>query len=670
MSNRLANATSPYLRQHADNPVDWWEWGDDAFREAKRRDVPVLLSVGYAACHWCHVMAHESFEDEATALIMNRDFVNIKVDREERPDVDAVYMEAVQALTGRGGWPMTVWLTPDRRPFFAGTYFPNTDRHGMASFTKVLDSVTTAWNTDRSMLVDQAQRLTESITENLPTGDMPTNAAMVAAYESIVGSADPINGGFGSAPKFPQAPVLEFLLRVADEPWAPQARAVLRQTLIKMARGGIYDHVIGGFARYSVDDQWLIPHFEKMLYDNAQLARIYLRAGQVLGEPSFFTVTEQIFEYMDAHLGQTDGGFYSAQDADSEGEEGKFAVFDRAEFEEIAGSDSAIAAEVFGVTDVGNFEGSNNLYRAKSHAEVAEALGLEQSEVDAAIDQVIDRLREVRANRVPPALDDKVVTAWNGLAIRALAEAGAVLGNLDYLDRARRCARFVLENNIDEKGRLLRSWSAGRATTNGFLEDYAGMSVGLLALYQATGEIEWYRHADALARTMVELFSDDDGGAMFTTGSDSETLISRKKDQMDNPVPSGNSMAAESLMMLSAYQGSENLRVLVEQILEAGSLLIERYPSAVGQLLAVATTFLSGIREVAVVGPDATELGAAVWAGFRPDVVLAMSTDASDPVPLLEGRWAADVTRAFVCRNFVCDLPVTTVDELTAQLSN
>lgn len=326
MSNRLADATSPYLRQHADNPVDWWEWGEDAFNEAARRDVPVLLSVGYAACHWCHVMAHESFEDEGTALIMNRDFVNVKVDREERPDVDAVYMEAVQALTGRGGWPMTVWLTPDRRPFFAGTYFPKTDRHGMASFTKVLDSVTTAWNTDRSMLVDQAQRLTESIATNLPGGDLPAEAALVSAYESIIASVDQIHGGFGSAPKFPQAPVLEFLLRVADKTWAPQARPVLRQTLIKMARGGIYDHVIGGFARYSVDDEWLIPHFEKMLYDNAQLARIYLRAGQVLDEPSFFTVTDEIFEYMNVHLGQPDGGFYSAQDADSEGEEGKFAV--------------------------------------------------------------------------------------------------------------------------------------------------------------------------------------------------------------------------------------------------------------------------------------------------------------------------------------------------------
>jgi hypothetical protein len=614
-------------------------------------------------------MAHESFEDDATAEIMNRDFVNIKVDREERPDVDAVYMEAVQALTGRGGWPMTVWLTPDRRPFFAGTYFPKTDRHGMASFTRVLGSVTKAWNDDRSTLVDQAQRLTESIAQNLPTGEMPAEPALIAAYESIIASADPIHGGFGSAPKFPQAPVLEFLLRVAEQPWAPRARPVLRQTLIKMARGGIYDHVIGGFARYSVDDQWLIPHFEKMLYDNAQLARIYLRAGQVLDEPTFFTVTDEILEYMDSHLGQPDGGFYSAQDADSEGEEGKFAVFNRTEFEEIAGPDFAVAAEVFGVTEQGNFEGSNNLYRAKSHAEVAEALGTEQGEVDAAIERVIARLLDVRADRVGPALDDKVVTAWNGLAIRALAEAGAVLGEEQYLTRARRCARFVLENNVDGHGRLLRSWSAGRSTTNAFLEDYAAMAIGLLALYQATGEIDWYTHADALAQTMVELFGDADGGAMFTTGSDSETLISRKKDQMDNPVPSGNSMAAEALMMLAAYQGTEDFEQLVEQILAAGSVLMERYPSAVGHLLSVASSYLSGMKEVAIVGPDAAALSASVWAEFRPDVVLAVSADASESIPLLEGRWAEGQTRAFVCRNFVCDLPVSTGPELTAQLS-
>ncbi len=668
MSNRLAESTSPYLRQHADNPVDWWEWGDEPFAEARRRDVPVLLSVGYAACHWCHVMAHESFEDDATAAVMNRDFVNIKVDREERPDVDAVYMEAVQALTGRGGWPMTVWLTPDREPFFAGTYFPKEDRHGIASFVRVLDSVTRAWRNDRKAITEQADKLIEAISHDIPPGVAPTEDTIKNAYDQVIRSFDPVNGGFGTAPKFPQAPVLEFLLRVADQPWADRAKPVLRQTLIRMARGGIYDHVIGGFARYSVDESWLVPHFEKMLYDNAQLARIYLRAGQVLGDPSMWTITDEVIGYMTDHLRHPDGGYYSAQDADSEGEEGRFAVFDHREFVELTGPDSEIAAKVFGVTERGNFEGKNVLYRAASHAEVAEAFGIEIGLVDAAVDRALDALETARSRRVQPSLDDKVVASWNGLAIRALVEAGAVLGNEQHLEAARSCARFIEDHLVDDVGRLMRSWSEGRANTPGFLEDYGAMATGLFALYQATGEIEWYHSAKRLVLAAIDLFTDESGGAMFTTGRDAEELITRKKDQMDNPLPSGNSLIAEALTLLSAYEGDRDLAATAEQIIAAGGLLIERYPSAVGHLLAVAGSGLGGMREVAIVGPDAHRMADAVWAEFHHDVALAVSENDAAPIPLLDGRWSQGSTLAYVCRNFVCDRPVSTTADLEATL--
>ncbi len=668
MPNRLAESTSPYLRQHADNPVDWWEWGEEPFAEARRRDVPVLLSVGYAACHWCHVMAHESFEDDATAEIMNRDFVNVKVDREERPDVDAVYMEAVQALTGRGGWPMTVWLTPERAPFFAGTYFPKEDRHGIASFTRVLESVTRAWKNDRETVTSQAGKLTEAISREIPPGAVPDEEAIRRAYDQVISSADPINGGFGTAPKFPQPPVLEFLLRVADRPWADRAKPIVRQALIKMARGGIYDHVIGGFARYSVDESWLVPHFEKMLYDNAQLARIYLRAGQVLGDPSLWTITDEVIAYMNGHLRHPGGGYFSAQDADSEGEEGKFAVFDHTEFMELAGEGAGVAARVFGVTEAGNFEGKNILHRAASHSEVAQSLGIDVEAVDAAVERALVALAEARSHRVPPSLDDKVVTSWNGLAIRALAEAGAVLGNDDHLESARACARFVMDQLVDDEGRLLRSWSQGRANTPGFLEDYGAMTVGLLALYQATGEVEWYQTAKQFALDAIELFTDEAGGSMFSTGGDAEKLITRKKDQMDNPLPSGNSLMSEALLLLSAYEGNGDLAAAAEAIIAAGGVLVERYPSAVGHLLAVTASQLNGMREVAIVGPDAHGLADAVWASFHPDVALAVSVTDAAPIPLLEGRWSDGSTLAYLCKDFVCERPVGTAAQLAAGL--
>ncbi|MDP8955525.1 MAG: thioredoxin domain-containing protein, partial [Actinomycetota bacterium] len=545
MPNRLSSSTSPYLLQHADNPVDWYEWGPEAFAEARRTDRPLLVSIGYSSCHWCHVMAHESFEDPDTAEVMNRLFVNVKVDREERPDVDSIYMEATQAMRGQGGWPLTVWITPEAEPFYVGTYFPSEDRHGMPSFRRVMAAVTEAWDERRSEITEQAGRITEAISRTLPPApDLGSEQTLIDAYRSLESSFDPTNGGFGAAPKFPQAPVLDFLLHVSSEPWAPQAAWMLQTTLQSMARGGIYDQLGGGFARYSVDASWLVPHFEKMLYDNAQLARIYLRAWQVTGDDDFRRVTVETLHYLLADLGQPDGGIFAAEDADSEGVEGKFYVWSADEFRRVVGAENAdVAAAAFGVSDAGNFEGKNILWRASPPEAVAERFDMQVSDVRGAVERAAERLRTHRENRVRPGLDDKVVAAWNGLALRSLAEAGAVLGDERYLEAARRIAWFI-EDRLMVDGRLMRSWSKNKTSVAGFLEDYAAVSVGLFSLYQATGEVKWFEAARRLVENMVETFSDPEGGAFFTTGEDTEGLIKRPRDQFDNPSPSGNSLAA------------------------------------------------------------------------------------------------------------------------------
>ncbi|MFW2338662.1 MAG: thioredoxin domain-containing protein, partial [Acidimicrobiia bacterium] len=464
MPNRLANETSPYLRQHMDNPVDWYPWGPEAFEAAKRADKPILLSVGYSACHWCHVMAHESFEDPETAALMNDLFINVKVDREERPDVDSIYMTAVQATTGRGGWPMTVWLTPEAKPFFAGTYFPPQDRHGMPSFRRVMDSVSEAWNQRRDGIEQQADHLVSAITRDLPSSpSIPSSGALASAYRRLESTFDPVHGGFGGAPKFPQQPVIEFLLRAAGEDWAPGAENMARVTLQKMMDGGIRDHIGGGFARYSVDERWEIPHFEKMLYDNAQLARLYLRGWQVTGVDSFKETAVETLEYLIRDLRHADGGFFSAEDADSEGVEGKFYVWDLEELLETTGSAGEAAAAVFGVTKEGNFEGMNHLQQVVSLEEVAARFDTPVASVANDLEEAKAKLLVRRSERVRPGLDDKVVTAWNGLALRAFAEAGVVLGEEQYLEHARRNAEFILRNLQTPDGRLLRSWGQGTA---------------------------------------------------------------------------------------------------------------------------------------------------------------------------------------------------------------
>ncbi len=635
--------------------MDWFEWGIEAFGEAKRRDVPIFLSIGYSACHWCHVMAHESFEDDIIAERMNELFVNIKVDREERPDVDSVYMSAVQAMTGRGGWPMSVWLTPDQKPLVAGTYFPKEPRHGMRSFPDLNEAIGEAWAHDRESFAGQGDKLISAMHRDFPVSQSgPTELVLKGAYEQIISTYDATFGGFGGAPKFPQQPVLDFLLTISDRPWATEAKPILDHTLTTMAAGGIYDHLGGGFARYSVDRKWLIPHFEKMLYDNAQLIRLYLRAGQN-GGPAFFTgVAEVTIEYVMRDLLLEGGGFASAEDADSEGEEGKFYVWTDEDFRSIVGPDDADAAAlVWGVSVGGNFEGSNNLHAALPPSEVARLIDSTPEKVRASVNRARQKLLKVRSGRVRPGLDDKVVTAWNGLMLRALAEAGAVLDRAEYLESARNNARFVLANARTETGSLARSWAKGRATTGAFLEDYAGYAMGLFRLYQATGEFEWYEAAETLTREIPRRFLED--GRFYA--NDNHELIIRPQDQTDNPQPSGSSLAAEALLTLALYTGESELFDHADTAMRGAVDLMERAPSAVGHMLTVAASLIEA-KEVAIVGPDAHQLASAIWEGYYPNVVLATSLDGSEPIPLLRGR-ADGTTRAFVCENFICEQPVT-----------
>jgi uncharacterized protein YyaL (SSP411 family) len=667
MSNRLANSTSPYLLQHQDNPVEWYEWGDEPFAVARDADLPVLLSVGYSACHWCHVMAHESFEDDATARFMNEQFVNIKVDREERPDIDRIYMDALQAMTGQGGWPMTVFLTPDGEPFFAGTYFPKQPRGHMPSFLQVLARVAEAWQQRRDQVSGQAARLTAAIRRGLPTlKPPPVEDAAARAVEMLQANHDAEWGGFGSSPKFPQPPVLEFLLRH----WTlrPDSRntiePILRRTFDAMRAGGIYDQIGGGFARYSVDERWLIPHFEKMLYDNASLARIYLRAGQALGEPRYTVTARETLDYLADEMRDPGGGIHAAEDADSEGVEGKYYVWSYAEFNEVVGDDGPVLVDVYGVSREGNFEGANNLHLAAHPAVVAEHHGLTVDEVKAAKARGDRALRAARQQRIRPGRDDKVIASWNGLALRAFAEAGAVLESHRYCEVAEGIATFVMTEMVGPDGRLMRSWRSGRLSGPGFCDDYAAMAVGLLSLYQVTGNPRWFEDARKLVAEMIRLFGDRDG--MFTPGIDTGNLIARPKDFADNPSPSANSLAAESLQVLSALTGETDDHLA--GIMRGAGVLLERHPTAVAHLLGVLLTENAGLSQIAIVGQREArrDLARVVWERYRPGCVVASGDGV---VPLLEGRGTAGAdAAAHVCRDFVCDLPVSTATDLRARL--
>jgi uncharacterized protein YyaL (SSP411 family) len=672
MPNRLADATSPYLRQHANNPVDWYEWSDEAFAEAERRDVPLILSVGYATCHWCHVMAHESFEDDDTAAFMNKHFVNVKVDREERPDVDRIYMDVVTATTGRGGWPMTVFLTPKQKPIFAGTYFPKESMGHHASFAEVMSAVLDAWNTNRQGALDQAEHIATSIAARQhERSSLPGITDIEHAVERMSATFDKVNGGFGTAPKFPQAPSLELLLRMAvlrpETDAGKHSLDMLVRQLTAMAKGGIYDHLLGGFARYSVDSQWIIPHFEKMLYDNAQLARVYLRAWQLTDMEIFKQTAIEVLDYLDVAMADDHGGIHSAEDADSEGVEGRFAVWSWDELGSVLGNDLELASSIYSATPEGNFEGANNLQRIVGLDEIAAAVGLEVAEVEERKLSIDERLRIVRAQRTPPSRDDKIVTAWNGLAIRAFCEAGAVLGVRRYTARAESIANFLV-TDASPDGALVRSWR-GKPGHRAFADDHAALAVGLFTLYQTTGNDRWFIAAERQVDELRAHFADPAGG-FFNTSDASESLITRPKTIQDNPTPSDNALAMEALQLHAALTGDTSA---IEQAGETMEILARdalQYPSFAGYGLAVWLTQLIGIKEVAIVGVrESTEaLERTIWERFRPDTVVAIGDGTDSPVPLLEGRPLADRALAYVCQNLTCDLPVDSAEELHASL--
>jgi len=664
------------LLQHADDPVDWQEWGDEAFAEARRRAVPILLSVGYAACHWCHVMAAESFRDPATADLMNRWFVSVKVDREERPDVDRHYLEAVQALSGRGGWPLTAFLTPDGEPFFGGTYFPAAERPGLPSFPRVLAAVHEAWETRRHQVTAAAAGLAERLAAPLPAAPgSPGPEVPVAAYHALADAYDPAHGGFGGAPKFPQASTLEFLLRAAGAGWAPAARSMLHHTLAAMADGGIHDQVGGGFARYSVDAAWRVPHFEKMLDDNALLGRLYARGWQVTGDARLAAVGRRTLDYLLGPLALPAGGFASAEDADSEGEEGRFYTFTYDEFLAATGDAAPLASAALGVTREGDLEGRSVLRRARTPGQVAAATGAAVAEVEQAVAAALAALAARRADRVRPRLDDKVVAYGNGLAVRALAEAGTAFTEPRYLQAAEAAAHFLLEHLRRPDGRLLRSRRAGRGAVPAFCEDYAAVALGCFALYRATGGPHWYREAAGLVGQMVEMFRDPEDGAFFTTGRDAPRAPARRKDFTDHPGPSANALATEALLTLGAYTGDAAHRDRAEQVWRAAGPWLERAPSAVTHLLAVLLTARGPQRQLAVVGPagdPATRaLLAAAEGEYRPGLVVAQGDGAHDGgVPLLAGRGLlAGRPAAYLCDGLACAAPTADPAELSRLLS-
>ena len=627
--NRLATETSPYLLQHADNPVDWYPWGEEAFLRARDEGKPILLSVGYSACHWCHVMEHESFEDNATASLMNERFVNVKVDREERPDVDALYMDATVTMTGSGGWPMTVFLTPDGEPFYAGTYFPPEPRHGIPSFRQLLDAVAAAWEERRDDVTRQAGRLVEALGQSarLQASTEPlTSAILVEAEAAIAATYEPAHGGFGRAPKFPAASTLELLLRRGGD----RALAMVRGTLDGMAAGGFYDVVGGGFHRYSVDDRWLVPHFEKMLYDNALLASTYLHAWVVTGEPRYREIVEETLGYVLRELSVGDGGLASAQDADTDGVEGLTYTWTEGEAE-AAGLDPALLVP---------FEHGRSIVRGTIDPDLRV------------------RLLSLRARRPQPLRDDKVLASWNGLALAALAEAGYRLQRPDWLGAGRRVAEHLLGPLSTGDGRLQRSWRDGRTSGAGFLDDYANAAHGLLELHAATGELRWLHEARRLALLAIELFADEERGGFFLAPRDGEQLVAQTKDLQDTPAPSGNSMLAHVLMRIARIWGDDELEQRAVGVLRLVESPMRRAPGGFAWALCALDLRLAAPRELAVCGPVDAPVARAALAPFQPSAVVAVGP--ADDVPLLAGKGLVDGRPAvYVCERFACGAPVT-----------
>jgi uncharacterized protein YyaL (SSP411 family) len=663
--NRLARETSPYLLQHAENPVDWFPWGEEALEAAMAGDRPIFLSIGYAACHWCHVMERESFEDAETAAFLNAHFVPIKVDREERPDLDGIYMDAVQSMTGQGGWPLSAFLTPEGRPFFAGTYFPKEATHGLPSFRQVLESIAEAWRDRREDIERQGGRIVDAISRaaSMPGSDEPLTGEIAAqAFEVLRSAFDGRRGGFGSAPKFPQPMTLEFVLRMAVR-GTPGALEMLTTTLDRMASGGIHDQVGGGFARYSTDAAWHVPHFEKMLYDNAQLAQLYVRAWLLTRDDRYRRVATQTLDYLLREMRHEGGGFFSSQDADADGVEGKFSTWSWAELVGLVGEEAATA---FGATPDGNWEGTNVLWLPS---------GGEPEDLD--LDDARRVLFEARELRTRPATDDKILTAWNAMAIQAFAEAGRAFDEPRFIEASERCLRFILANLRRQDGRLLRSWREGVPGRPAFCDDHALLASACLTLYSTTGEIDWFREAVALGDALVGLFHDAERGGFFQTGADDDPLVLRPKELYDNAVPSGNSVAADVLQRLALLTGDrEGERIGLSAIRLVRDAL-GRAPTAFGHALVALDLYLGPSREVAIIGsPDhrgTHDLMSEVFRErFLPNVILAVAPEG--PLPdrpaLLEGRPQVDgVPTAYVCERFSCLLPVTRPEDLAKQLA-
>jgi uncharacterized protein YyaL (SSP411 family) len=674
-TNKLVNETSPYLLQHAHNPVEWYPWGEEAFEKARAEDKPLLVSIGYSACHWCHVMEHESFEDEDTARVMNENFVNIKVDMEERPDVDQIYMAFVQMTTGRGGWPMNVFLTPDKLPFFGGTYFPPTPRYNMPAFKQVLLSVAEAYRERRDEIAQSTADILGEL-RRITIGEATTAAVSLdqldSAFQSFERSFDATNGGFGSAPKFPPSMSLEFLLRYYKRTGNEKALEMVELTARKMAEGGIYDQIGGGFHRYSVDAVWLVPHFEKMLYDNAQLIRIYLHLYQLTKNDFYKRIATETLEYVRREMLDASGAFYSTQDADSEGEEGKFFVWTPGEVENLLGEkDTRIFSFYYDVSEDGNFEGKNILHVSYDIGSAARALKISEDELSSALERGRKRLFEEREKRVKPFRDEKVLTAWNGLMLAAFAEAAAVLGSDDYLQIARKNADFTIEK-LQESGRLLRTWKDGSAKLNGYIEDYANFADGLIELFQATGETKYISEAKRLAEVMIAEFWDEENGGFYFTSNDHEELIVRNKDFFDNATPSGNSVAADVLLKLSKFLGDEKYERYAATVLCQVSTQMRRYPNGFGRALAVAEYYLAENSEVVIVGQKGNELERFVLEEYLPNKITVLVHEgeaAHERLPLAEGKEMIDgQPTAYVCKNFVCTKPVTSMAELQVQL--
>lgn len=685
MPNRLATETSPYLLQHAGNPVDWFPWDEEAFAKARQEDKPIFLSVGYSACHWCHVMEHESFEDDATSELMNRHFISIKVDREERPDVDAIYMAAVQALTGQGGWPMSVFLTPDAVPFYGGTYFPNRAQRGMPSFREVLTRVAELWRTRREDILSTGAELTAHLQDMIVTGTdaaatTPDTHVLDAAIAGLTETFDAKNGGWGGAPKFPQPAVGEFVLRRYCATGDVRLLEMVTRTLDAMFQGGICDQLGGGFHRYATDAIWLVPHFEKMLYDNAQLARLYLHAWQVTGEDSYRVAATRTLDYVARDMLDAEGGFYSAQDADSEGHEGIFYIWSLAEIAAIleaagyAAADVELFAQAYGVTAEGNFEGRNILFVASGSAELAQARGIPTDEVEQRLIGMREVLLSVRSKRISPARDDKVLAGWNGLMLAAFAEAARIFAREDYRLIAEKNADFLLTRMRDVGGRMKRIWKAGHARLNGYLEDYAHCADGLIELYQTTFDPRWFNAARELADSILARFADPNGG-FFDTSDDHESLLLRPKGFDDGVIPSGAAMATGVFLRLAAYTGDDRYAKTADAALAQVHEILARAPLGFAHWLSVLDFAASKPQELAIVGtgPERDRLLTVARARYRPDLVIA--ADAPDGsgqdsgIALLSGRTTLDGhAAAYVCRHFACRQPVSDPTALAALL--